>query len=503
MRVDALNTRGTLVQADVSLQELSVGEALREAAAAEPDRLAVIDPASGRRLTYVELLAQSERVAHGLLERFSPGEHVAACMPNLPEFLLLQFGAALAGMVLVPVPPALRGRDLAHVLRTSHAAGVFFSPEFRDASLTELIAQLRAELPELREAVSLEGWSAFLATAPVDGELPEVDPADPSQIQFTSGSTGAPKGAVLHHRGILNCARFAAADLELGRDDVWLACLPLCYIAGCAITVVAALQARATLVLCDFDPGLVLSLIESERATVILLAAAMVQMLLEHEDFSRRDLSSLRLVSVGGSAIAPELAREAQAALGVPLTVMYGLTEACGIVAQTRIDDPEKDRVQTIGRPHPHVEIKIIDPWRGVEVPAGAVGQLLVRGYFVMNGYLDLPEATRPPMRRAARPIQTPPPLDLPRRDATDTLRQSPQAHTPRHLRRSPRRNERALWRFISVCRALEPRRATTCVARWRAPLPVRAAGPHRSRRSPLVWDGPLVSRDHAPVGGK
>ena len=180
-----------------------------------------------------------------------------------------------------------------------------------------------------------------------------------------------------------------------GATTFWLACLPLCYIAGCAITVVAALQARATLVLCDFDPGLVLSLIESERATVILLAAAMVQMLLEHEDFSRRDLSSLRLVSVGGSAIAPELAREAQAALGVPLTVMYGLTEACGIVAQTRIDDPETDRVQTIGRPHPHVEIKIIDPWRGVEVPVGAVGELLVRGYFVMNGYLDLPEATR------------------------------------------------------------------------------------------------------------
>jgi fatty-acyl-CoA synthase len=395
MRVDVLNSRRTLVQTDVSLQELSVGAALREAAAAEPDRLAVIDPASGRRLSYAELLAQSQRVAHGLLERFSPGEHVAACMPNLPEFLLLQFGAALAGMVLVPVPPALRGRDLAHVLSASHAAGVFFSPEFRGASLTELIAQLRAELPELREAVSLDGWSAFLATAPVGGDLPQVDPGDPSQIQFTSGTTGAPKGALLHHHGILNSARFVAADLELARDDVWLACLPLCYIAGCAITVLAALQARATLVLCDFDPGLVLSLIESERATVTLLAAAMVQMLLEHEDFSRRDLSSLRLVSVGGSAIAPELARQAQAALDVPLTVMYGLTEACGIVAQTRIDDPEKDRVQTIGRPHPHVEIKIIDPWRGVEVPVGAAGELLVRGYFVMNGYLDLPEATR------------------------------------------------------------------------------------------------------------
>jgi fatty-acyl-CoA synthase len=383
------------VGADASLRELAVGEALREAAADASDQIAVVDPSSGRRLTYGELLTESERVAHGLLERFSPGEHVAACMPNVSQFLLLQFGAALAGMVLVPVPPALRERDLAHILRASHAAGVFFAPEFRGVSLSELIGELRGELTELREAVSLEDWSAFLQAVALDGELPLVDPADPSQLQFTSGSTGAPKGALLHHRGILNSARFVAEDLELGRDDVWLACLPLCYIAGCTITVLAALQARATLVLCDFEPGLVLSLIESEHATVTLLAAAMVQMLLEHEDFSSGDLSSMRLVSVGGSAIAPELARQAQAALGVPLTVMYGLTEACGIVTQTRIDDPEEHRVQTIGRPHPHVEIKIIEPWRGHEVPSGVAGELLLRGYFVMNGYLDIPEATR------------------------------------------------------------------------------------------------------------
>jgi fatty-acyl-CoA synthase len=395
MPVDALPSRGVALRTDLSLRELSVGEALREAAAADPDHLAVIDPASGRRLTYAQLLAQSERVARALLTRFSPGDHVAACLPNAPEFLLLQFGAALAGMVLVPVPPALRGRDLAHVLRASHAAGVFFAPEFRGVSLTELIAQLRAELPELREAVSLEEWSLFLQAEPLDGALPAVDPTEPSQIQFTSGTTGAPKGALLHHRGILNSARFVAEDLELERDDIWLACLPLCYIAGCAITVLAALQARATLVLCDFDPGLVLSLIESERATVTLLAAAMLQMLLEHEDFQGRDLSSMRVVSVGGSAIAPELARAAQAALGVPLTVMYGLTEACGIVAQTRIDDPEHERIETIGRPHPHVEIKIMDPRRADKVPLGAAGELLLRGYFVMNGYLDMPDATR------------------------------------------------------------------------------------------------------------
>jgi fatty-acyl-CoA synthase len=394
MPVDALIRRAAIAAADVSLRELTVGQALREAAADAPDHVAVIDPASGRRLTYGELLSQSERVAHGLLTRFSPGEHVAACMPNVSAFLLLQFGAALAGMVLVPVPPALRERDLAHVLGASHAAGVFFAPEFRGVSLTELIHELRPRLPELRDAVSLDEWSAFLHAAPTEGRLPRVDPADPSQLQFTSGSTGAPKGAVLHHRGILNSARFVADDLELGADDVWLACLPLCYIAGCAITVLAALQARATLVLCDFDPGPALSLIESERATVTLLAAAMVQMLLEQEDLKSRDLSSMRLVSVGGSAIAPELARRAEVELGVTLTVMYGLTEACGIVTQTRIDDGEQDRIGTIGRPHPHVEIKIVDPWRGDEVPPGTSGELLLRGYFVMSGYLDMPEAT-------------------------------------------------------------------------------------------------------------
>jgi fatty-acyl-CoA synthase len=395
MPVNALTDRPTTPGEDVSLRELTVGDALREAAADSPDRLAMIDPASGQELTYRELLYHAERVAHALLAHFSPGEQVAACMPNVPEFLSLQFGAALAGIVLVPVPPALRGRDLSHVLRASHAAGVFCASEFRGVALAELIGQLRAELPELREAVSLEDWSAFLQAAPSDGEFPPVDSADASQLQFTSGSTGAPKGALLHHRGILNSARFVAQDLELGCDDVWLACLPLCYVAGSTITVLAALQARAALVLCDFDPGPVLSLIESERVTVTLLAAAMLQMLLEHEDIRRRDLSSIRLVSVGGSAIAPELARKAQAALGAPLTVMYGLTEACGIVTQTRIDDPEEDRIQTIGRPHPHVETKIIDPWRGDPAPLGAAGELLLRGYFVMHGYIDMPEATR------------------------------------------------------------------------------------------------------------
>jgi fatty-acyl-CoA synthase len=391
MPIDELRRRagGT----DVALRELSVGDALREAAHEDPDHLAVVHPESGRRLSYGELLAQSERVAHALLTRFSPGEHVAVCMPNRPEFLLLQFGAALAGMVLVPVPPALRGLDLAHVLRASHAAGVFCTPEFKGASVTELIAELRPQLPELRDIVSLDDWSAFLHDAPADRELPGALPGDPSQIQFTSGSTGAPKGAVLHHRGILFGARFVADDLELRDDDIWLACLPLCYIAGCTITVLAALQARATLVLCDFDPGRVLSLIESERATVTLLAAAMLQMLLEHQDFAKRDLSSMRVVSVGGSTLPPELARAARAALGVPLTVMYGLTEACGIIAQTRIDDTDEDRTQTIGRPHPHVEIKLADE-HGNDVPPGAAGELWLRGYFVMNEYLDMPEAT-------------------------------------------------------------------------------------------------------------
>jgi fatty-acyl-CoA synthase len=364
--------------------EQSVGEALLDAAAAAPQLAAVIHPDSGRRLSYLDLAEESERVAAALLARFRPGEAVAVWLPNVPEFLMLQFGAALAGMVLVPVPMGLRTRDLAHILRASHAAGIFLTAEYRGTSASALLDEVRAQAPELREAVSLNEWADFLAAGPPDVRLPTVRPDQPSQIQFTSGSTGPPKGAVLHHRGVLNTSRFVVADLGLTAEDVFLACLPLSYIAGCTITVLAALQARASLVLCDFEPKRVLSLIESERASVTLLAVAMLQMLVDHEDFAAHDISSLRAASIGGSTIPPGLAARAEAALGAPLTVMYGLTEACGMVSQTRLDDDRSDRTGTIGRPHPHVEAKI-----------SPAGELLLRGYFVMDGYLDLPAATR------------------------------------------------------------------------------------------------------------
>jgi fatty-acyl-CoA synthase len=366
-----------------ALLEQSVGEGLRAAAAEAPERVALVHPGSGVRLTYADLAAESERVAAALLSRFRPGEHVAVWLPNVPEFLTLQFGAALAGIVLVPVPMGLRARDLAHVLRSSHAAGIFFVREFRGVSSEAMLGEVRPEVPELRETVSLDEWSGFLAGDGDSRKLPDVTPDEPSQIQFTSGSTGEPKGAVLHHRGILNTSRFVASDLDLTDEDVWLACMPLSYIAGCTITVLAVLEARAAMVLCDFEPKLVLSLIESERASVMLVAVAMLQMLLDHEDFDARDTSSLRAVSVGGSTIPPELAARAEAALGVPLTVVYGLTEACGIVSQTRPDDDEHDRNRTAGRPHPHVEVRISPD-----------GELLLRGYFLMHGYLDLPAAT-------------------------------------------------------------------------------------------------------------
>jgi fatty-acyl-CoA synthase len=278
----------------------------------------------------------------------------------------------------------LRSRDLAHILRSSRAVGIFFVSEFRGTSAAALLDEVRADVPELREAVSLDEWDAFLKGRSGDQKLPEVSPGDPSQIQFTSGSTGAPKGAVLHNRGILNTSRFVAADLELTREDVWLACMPLSYIAGCTITVLAALEARACLVLCDFEPARVLSLIESERATVMLVAVAMLQMLLDHPDVAARDTSPLRAVMVGGSTIPPDLAGRAEADLAAPVTVVYGLTEACGIVCQTRRDDDPSDRTQTIGRPHPDVEIKL-----------SPEGELCLRGYFVMDGYLGLPDATR------------------------------------------------------------------------------------------------------------
>ena len=378
--------------------ETTVGGVLRAAAAAGPQMLAMVggvpDPGQRSRWTYAELLAEAEQAARALTARFAPGERVAVWAPNLPEWVILEFAAGLAGLVLVTVNPALRPAELAYVLNQSGAAGIFLVPEFR-SPMAEFLAEVRPEVPALRDVVFFTDWAAFLGTAPAEAVLPEVKADDIAQIQYTSGTTGFPKGAELHHRGLTNNARFYAERLGLRPGEVYVNPMPLFHTAGCGMGVLGAVQSLAVDVpVLAFDPALVLELIEAERGAVFGGVPTMMIAMLGHPDFERRDLSCLRAAMSGGAPVPAELVRRVEARLGVRFSIVFGTTECSPLLTQVKPDDSAQDRAETLGTPLPQTEVKIADVATGGPVPTGQVGELCARGYLVMRGYHDAPEAT-------------------------------------------------------------------------------------------------------------
>ncbi len=379
--------------------ETTVGGVLRAAAERAAETTALVegtaDRAGRRRWSYADLLADSERIARALLGRFAPGERVAVWAPNRPEWLLLEFGAALAGLTLVTVNPALRAREVAHVLGQSRAHGLVLAPAYRGADLAGTVAQVRGGLPGLREVISLADWDSFAGSGSPTQRLPEVKPGDEAQIQYTSGTTGFPKGAVLRHRGITNNARFCAEILGAAPGDAWVNPMPLFHAAGCVTMTRGPVQGLFTQVLVPgFEPGLVLNLIESERSAILCGVPTMLLALLDHPGFGGTDFSSVRYALSGGATVPPTLVRRVESALGVPFSITFAQTEASPSITQTRLDDSPDDRARTLGRPHPHVEVMIADPATGQPLPAGETGEILTRGYHVMKGYFDNPGAT-------------------------------------------------------------------------------------------------------------
>ena len=220
-------------------------------------------------------------------------------------------------------------------------------------------------------------------------------PEDPAQIQYTSGTTGAPKGALLHHRGLTNNARFFAQIVGPGEGGVYAHAMPFFHTAGCALATLASLQAPAThAFLPAFDAGRLLELLERERATHLLAVPTMMVAILDHPDCGRRDLSALRVAASGGANVAPELVRAIESRFGVRFTTVYGQTESSPLITQTRLDDSPEDKALTVGAPLPQTAVKIVDPATGAAVPFGAVGELCTRGYHVMHAYYEDPAAT-------------------------------------------------------------------------------------------------------------
>jgi fatty-acyl-CoA synthase len=378
--------------------EHTVGDALRIAAHTWGDRVTLLEGTAApeaRSWTFSALLVEAEQTARSLLRRFAPGEHVAICAANRPEWVLVEFGAALAGIVLVTANPACTGEELAYVLRQSKARGILVQPELHGRKLTDMIERIRPALPELREVISLNEWSAFLGTG-FGGVLPKVTADHVAQIQFTSGTTGRPKGAMLTHRGLTNNGRFYARTIGAGPADVWLNPMPMFHTAGCGLATLGALQTGGRQILApSAEPGLLLDLIESQRATLMLCVPTILIRMLDHPDAAKRDLSSWRTCTLGGAPVPPEIVRRARDELGIRIAIGYGQTEASPYLTHTLLDDPNPDWIATVGRPLPQTELRIVSPDSDDLLPLGSIGEISARGYGIMCGYFDNEPATK------------------------------------------------------------------------------------------------------------
>ena len=380
------------------LRETTIGSILRDAAALSPEKIALIDgdPADGkrRRWTYRALLADAERAARALLQRFSPGERIAVWSGNSPEWVILEFAAALAGLTLVTVNPAYRGAELAHVLGHSEADVLFMADDYQGADLHAILAEVRGRLPRLREVISFGNRDDFTMRMVGNTPLPAVGPSDVAQLMYTSGTTGRPKGALLTHRGVTNNARLAFQAAGIGPDDVLVNPMPLFHVGGGLFTFGAVSVAATHVLMPRFSPALQLELIETHRASVLLGVPTMMIAMLGHHDLAKRDVSSLRRALSGGAVSPPALVRQAEATLGVTYSISFAQTESSCSITMSGSADSADDRAETLGRPLPQTEVRITDLRTGGTAACGAVGEICTRGYLVMRGYLNAPDAT-------------------------------------------------------------------------------------------------------------
>jgi len=388
--------------------EKTIGQALAETAANYPSRDALIAPHQNARLTWRELAEQAERVAVGLLAwGLQPGDRVGVWATNCVEWILLQLGCARAGLVLVNVNPAYRSHELGYVLRKSRMRALFLHERDARADYRAILEESRAgqDLP-LEHVIYLgqTSWSRMLepggslppeAASPQAFVVPRVD--EVVNIQYTSGTTGSPKGVLLTHRNLVNNAWLIGQRVKMTAQDRICVPVPLYHCFGCVIGSLVAVVTGAALILpaAQFDPLATLQAVHAERATAIYGVPTMFIAELEHPEFGRFDLTSLRTGIMAGAPCPIEIMKRVVDQMHCrEMTIAYGQTEASPVVTLSQVDDPLELRVSTVGCALPNTEVKIVSTDTGETVPAGQQGELCARGYLVMKGYDQEPEAT-------------------------------------------------------------------------------------------------------------
>jgi acyl-CoA synthetase (AMP-forming)/AMP-acid ligase II len=351
------------------------------------------DGTIGREWDYAGLLREAETIARALAGRHPRGARIAIFAPNLPEWILVQLAAALAGLTLVTLNPSFQPREIRHVLERSGAEGVYFVPVARGRALGPVLDEAIADLPSVKHRIVLTDRDALLAGTPVS-ELPETGPDDIVLIQFTSGTTGFPKGALLHQKGLLQNTSDVHRRCGVEDGDSMLVMVPLFNTAGCILSVLGGLTRGATLLLApDYDPALLARVIDRERPASFFGVPTMIVDLIEEARLHDLDLTSPKSILSGGAMVSPELARAARRVFGAPIQIVYGQTEAGPVLTLGWADDREADLLETVGQPLPRIEVAILGA-DGAPRPLGSDGEICCRGYNLMAGYHDDPAAT-------------------------------------------------------------------------------------------------------------
>ncbi len=384
--------------------ELStIGSLISDLATAHPDRDALIFPELDVRYSFAEMDVLSTNIAQNLYGMgFRKGDRFAVWANNIPEWVLLQFGTAKIGVVLLTVNTGLRRKELEYVLSQSESKGLAMVRAFGEVNFLEEFEAIRANLPELEHVFILPDDGDRLMR-PTAGALPDIplDPDDCINMQYTSGTTGFPKGVMLSHNNILRNAMDLGDRLAMSSSDVLCLTVPLFHCFGCVIGVLGAYTHASTIVaLTKFQPLEVLRAVETCSCTILYGVPAMFIAELNHPEFEKFDLTTLRGGIMAGSPCPREVMKDVILRMGASeMTIAYGLTEASPGVTMTFPDDSLDRRVGTVGTALPDVDVRIVDPSSGDDVPTGQEGELITRGYHVMLGYYNMPEETERAIR--------------------------------------------------------------------------------------------------------
>lgn len=388
------------------LLEETIGASFERTVAAHSEREALVEVASGRRWTWAELDRDVDALARGLLAvGLEQGDRVGIWAPNCAEWTITQYATAKIGVVLVNINPAYRTHELAYAVNQSGLRMVLAASSFKTSDYAAMLAEVAGDCPALERTVFVDtdDWAQLVAAGerlPSDAvaqRMALLQPGDPINIQYTSGTTGYPKGATLSHRNILNNGYLTTELIGFTESDRLCIPVPFYHCFGMVMANLGCTTHGATMVIPGpgFDPATTLRAVAEERCTALYGVPTMFIAMQHHPEFGQHDLSTLRTGIMAGSICPVEVMRRCVEEMGMSeVSIAYGMTETSPVSCQTRADDDLERRTATIGRVHPHVEIKVVDPVTGATLPRGETGEFCTRGYSVMLGYWDDDEKT-------------------------------------------------------------------------------------------------------------